>query len=212
MSFVDAWVNTQTCWRQFSLADLTTIYGQLRGYEAAKASRGKLVAQMTAAILGNAQALQTTSMGSLSQTIRSMLPDTTPAVREQWTTTLRTTFAATPLGSNDLSALREAFQSLGDARFEEFISDWVAGQSCWHTWLPGDLSNLARLVGPTARTKSAREAIAAQATAKFLAADAPSSGGDWDAWRGLAVALGDELTADQRARWADKLRSLHQRD
>ncbi|MCY2927850.1 MAG: hypothetical protein NT031_20915, partial [Planctomycetota bacterium] len=126
VDFVAEWVGTQKSWQEFSLSDLNSLHELLKISPSARGPRASVAAQLTAAVLGDAKAMQGAPVEAVCQAAEGIARGAPSPVRERWTAALRARYGQAPLAGTDLARVRQTLATLGDVGGEEFLAGWVA--------------------------------------------------------------------------------------
>lgn len=114
---------------------------------------------------------------------------------------LRQAYGSAAMGGNELLSVVESLRGLGDEGVDEFVAQWAAENTAWHSWTPGALGYLAGLVREDEEIPAA---MAATLLSRGFFEDQEAQGEAATTISGLRLAevVGPHLTPAQRDRWA----------
>lgn len=206
------WAGANTSWQSMKPAGLVTLVdGLAKAGAAGKTARANLVLHVSTKYMTDAASVKSVSLHEWGGLVKALAGDLSVEARQAWIEKLRGTYgetaALTSLKVEDAQGLAGTLEMLGDKQAYALLAAWTGGTTQWQSLKPGDLATFA---GNLARAgdggKAARGQVAQHVAAKYLADEAGTRSLSAGQWKVLASSVAADLTADDRAAWALKLK------
>ncbi|MHC4984093.1 MAG: hypothetical protein ACYTF6_13115, partial [Planctomycetota bacterium] len=180
--------------------------------------RKLLLEHVRTKLLPDVEAVKAAGLKDCLKLIQVFSKDLSEQARAQWAAKLYSTYenkaaALESLGVGGCGLLAQMLKQLGSEDGAKILPMWVELVGTWRSW---ELKQLAGLAGTLSRLgdagKKARAMLSGHVSSKFLTDPAAIKETPLGTWQALASNLKAELSAEQKASWATKLRSAYAPD
>ncbi len=198
-------------WESFDVGRLTGLAEGFSGEPAeVQAARAKLAPVFFEKYLADSSKAESIQSGTWTRVVESLAESVSAQTRAEWHRKLLSAFGQRDMKALELVRSVQALDCLGEKDLGLFVADRLAKTSAWQTGSGRDMASLAAaLSGGTDIIKAGRSKLASAILTNHLTNAATIRSVQTDRWAGICWTLREDISAEDRAQWAEKLRSAY---